>query len=123
MTELTQDSLNGSPLLEKVQSWPHLARVIVTMVITTVVVAAIWLLVTLIAGIDSGSNAAVRLAIILGGGIVVYVYGWSVLVGFDNNRAEWRVSPKALSYLLIGVVALVFDLAMLVVGLVSADII
>lgn len=107
----------------RVERWARLSRIIVTMLVTIFLVAALWLLVTLVFGVDTSSSALVRLLIVFGGGIAAYVWGWWVLVGFEDTGQGWHASPHTLWYLLAGLLALGADVAIIVIELASTSVI
>lgn len=116
-------STGQSRLLHRIERWPRLARISLTMLITTLLVATLWLLVTLAFGVDASSSAPVRLLIIFGGGIAAYVWGWWVLVGFEDSGQRWHATPHTLWFLLVGLLAFLAAIAMIAVALATTDII
>lgn len=116
-------STGQSRLLRRIERWSRLSRIFLTMLITTLLVTALWLLVTLAFGVDASSSALVRLLIIFGGGIAAYVWGWWILVGFEDSGQHWHATSQTLWFLLVGLLAFLADITMIAIALASTDII
>ncbi len=116
----TNETTTSNPVLSRIEGWSRISRIVTSMAVTTVIVALIWIVFTLIFGLDAGSSAVVRFVLIVGGGLAVYVYGWWALVGFDDH--PWQPTQHSMWYLLAGVLALVLDIVLLVIGLAASDI-
>lgn len=123
MTQHSDASGNtsGNALLMSISGWPRLTRILLSMLVTLCLVALVWLAITLVFGVDASSNTIVRLIIIFGTGLAAYLYGWQVLVGFDDQPGVWRATQQTLWYLLAGVLALILDIVILVGALLSTD--
>lgn len=117
------ESTGQTPWLRRIERWSRLSRIFLTMLITTLLVATLWLLVTLAFGADASSTPLVRLLIVFGGGIAAYVWGWWVLVGFEDSDQRWHATSQTLWFLLAGLLAFLADIAMIALALASTDII
>ncbi len=112
---------NSNALLARVDRLNRLTRILISMLITVFIVGFIWLGITLLFGVNASSNTIVRLLVIFGSGFVAYVYGWQVMVGFDDQPGAWHATPRTLWYLLVGLIAFVLDIALLVGALMSSN--
>jgi hypothetical protein len=112
---------NGNGLLAAINHWPRLTRIILSMFVTVFIVGFVWLAITLVFGVDTSSNTIVRLLVIFGTGLATYLYGWQVLVGFDDQPGRWHATQQTVWYLLAGVVTLVLDVVILIGALLSTD--
>lgn len=120
----TNETTTSHPVLSRIRGWSRISRIAMSMVVTTVIVALIWIVFTLIFGLDAGSSAVVRFVLIFGGGLAVYLYGWWALVGFDDGpNHQWQPTQHSMWYLMAGLLALVLDIALIAIGLATSNII
>ncbi len=97
-------------LAARIEAWPRMLRIVLTLLITVLVVLVVWgILAELVGGgaADPNPNPALTLIVILLG---MFIYGacWAALIGFDNQPDKtWHAGPSAVYVLAAGVVSLV----------------
>ncbi len=94
----------------RIEAWPRMLRIVLTLLITVLVVLVVWgILAELVGGgaADPNPNPALTLIVILLG---MFIYGacWAALIGFDNKQDKtWHAGPSAVYVLAAGMVSLV----------------
>jgi hypothetical protein len=112
-----QNSQRLGPLAARIEAWPRMLRIGLTLVITVLVVLVVWgVLAELVGGgvADPNPSPALTLIVILLG-MLIYVACWAGLVGFENQPDRtWHAGPWAVYVLAVGVVSLVVVVVTLV---------
>jgi hypothetical protein len=105
----------------RIEAWPRMLRIGLTLVITVLVVLVVWGILAELVGdgiADPNPNPALTLIVILLG-MLIYVACWSALVGFENQPDRtWHAGVWALYVLAGGAVSLVVIVVALVTLLV-----
>jgi hypothetical protein len=105
-----QDSQRLEQLAARIEAWPRVLRIGLTLVITVLVVLVVWgILAELVGGgvADPNPNPALTLIVIVLG-MLIYVACWAGLVGFENEPDRtWHAGSWAVYILVVGVVSLV----------------
>jgi hypothetical protein len=96
-------------LAARIDAWPRVLRIGLSLIITVLVVLVVWgLLAELVGGgvADPNPSSALTLIVILLG-MFIYVACWSALVGFENQPGRtWHAGIWALVVLAGGAVSL-----------------
>jgi hypothetical protein len=102
-------------LAARIESWPRLLRIVLTLLITIFLVLVAWIVLIELAGggvSDPSPNPAITLMVIVLG-MLIYGGCWAALVGFENRA--WHAGPWAVYALAAGFVSLVAIIVFVVI--------
>lgn len=102
----------------RIEAWPRLLRIILTMLISAALVLLAWLvLVELIGGGVTNTDPSPALTLMVPVlGLLVYAVCWSALVGFKRpGDKTWHAGPSAPYFLLAGLLSLVAIIVIVVI--------
>ncbi len=102
----------------RIEVWPRLLRIVLTLLVTVFLVLLVWLLLAELVGggITSAEPKPALTVIVLLLGVLVYGACWAALVGFDTQGSRaWHAGPSAVYFLLAGALSLLLIVLVLAV--------
>lgn len=105
----------------RINRWPRLTRVIVSLAVTVILTLLAWLLLAEIFGLkplDAETDATLPLLLDVGVALFLYALGWWALVGFDlDPNRPWQAGSVAVLYVAAGVAGAFILIMLFIFGL------